>query len=318
MCGKLMRACAVGCAVFFASGVALAGDLTELNKTARAIYGKGRSALLTASDPVLIVVGDELVLRSGGQRVSEGFTPPLYHRLKELAHLPLGIFGALVPVATDAVKDDGTWRNDLVALEAAAVAAQTEVSALPATPATRAAAQKLLDTCVTFTRTRRMANSATDWATLTSFSTSVAPLVLAMSTEAANVQIDSLHAVVERWRANLGPEPWSKLHVLVLGPKTPRADHLVYQYFVAALGTGSGETRVIYTESVYDEQAALAQLGVLLIDRKVGAAFFGDAGRMETGPACRCRQGEAPEPVWQARRKLAWRTASCRQIGQAP
>ena len=278
---RLMRGCVVGFSLLAVPCPALSGDLTELNNTARGIYGKGRSALLAASDPVLVVIGDDLVLRRGGQRISAGFTPPLYHRLKELAHLPLGVFGALVPVATAAVKDDGTWRDDLASLEAAAVAVQGEVAALPATPATRAAAQKLLDTSIAFLRARRMANAPPDWETLSSFSATVAPLVLGMSTEAANVQIEALHPIVERWRAELGAEAWSKLHVLVLGPKTPRVDHLVYQYFVAALGPGSGETRVIYTESVFDEQAALAQLGVLLIDRKVGAAFFGDAGRME-------------------------------------
>ena len=130
-------------------------------------------------------------------------------------------------------------------------------------------------------RGRRLANAAPDWPVLAAYANSVAPLVLTLTTEAANAQLDGLHALVQRWKAEFGPESWAKLHVLVLGPKTPRVDHLAYQYFVAALGPGSAETRVIYTESVYDENAALALLGVLLIDRQAGAAFFGEPGRME-------------------------------------
>ncbi len=277
---SIVRAAVTGFLVVAGSNLVLADDLTAQNDAARAVYGKGRAALLAAADPVIVVAFDDLILHHNKQRISAGFTPPLYHRLKELAHLPLGIFGALVPIATGAVADSN-WREDLAMLEAAAVAAQDEVDAIAATPAIKATAKKLLEASLAFIRLHRMANATPDWATLASFSASVAPWILAMTTESANAQIDGLHALVQRWKAELGAEAWAKLHVLVLGPKTPRVDHLAYQYFVAALGQGSAETRVIYTESVYDENAALALLGVLLIDRQVGAAFFGESGRME-------------------------------------
>ena len=277
---RTIRAAVLAFAIIAATVPARADDLTALNDAARAVYAKGRAALLAAADPVIVVAFDELVLHHDKQRRSAGFTPPLYHRLKELAHLPLGIFGALIAAATGAAAE-GDWREDLARLQAAAVAAQDEIAAIVATPAIKASAQKLLDASLAFMATRRMANAAPDLATLQAYAATVAPWTLALATESANVQLDGLHALVQSWKAELGQEAWSKLHVLVLGPKTPRVDHLAYQYFVAALGPGSAEIRVIYTESVYDENAALSLLGVLLIDRQVGAAFFGDSARME-------------------------------------
>lgn len=259
---------------------AKADDLTDLNTAARAAYAKGRAALLAAADPVIVVAFDELVLRHKGQRRSIVYTPPLYHRLKEVAHLPLGLFGVLAPVAAGIVTDD-SWRDELGKLEAAALAAQDEIAAIDAAPAIVATAIKLHEASLAFLRRQRMANAPPDTAALTAFATTVAPWTLALATESANAQIAGMHDVAQAWRREIGDEAWATLHVLVLGPKTPRVDNLAYQYFVAALGPGSAETRVIYAESIFDEATALGLLGVLLIDRQVGAAFYGEAGRME-------------------------------------
>ena len=137
---SIVRAAVTGFRGVAGSNLVLADDLTALNDAARAVYGKGRAALLAAADPVIIVAFDDLILHHNKQRISAGFTPPVYHRLKELAHLPLGIFGALVPIATGAVADSN-WREDLAMLEAAAVAAQDEVDAIVATPATKSTAK---------------------------------------------------------------------------------------------------------------------------------------------------------------------------------
>ncbi|MBS0243635.1 MAG: hypothetical protein JSS20_15775, partial [Proteobacteria bacterium] len=219
------------------AGQASAEGLGDLNTVAREIYAKGRTALLAAADPV-IVVADELVLHHAGQRVSVPFTPPLYHQLKNVAHLPLGIFGALVAVATGTARDDGSWREDLARLEQKAVAANDEFAALAVAKPVKYRARKVFEESLAFMRTRREANAPPDWDMLVAYSRSMAPLVLALTTEAANVQIDGLHIAVQRWKAELGPEAWSRLYVLVLGPKTPRVDYLAYQYFATELGPG--------------------------------------------------------------------------------
>jgi hypothetical protein len=272
-------AVAVGVLAWGVSPVA-ANDLADLNSTARAIYADGRAALLAAADPVIVVAFDDLILHHGGKVLKQGYTPPIYHRLKGLAHLPLGIGGAVIPVASGAVAADN-WRDDLARLSKAATAVADDIEAFDTDEPTKAAARKMTDASIAYIEACRAADTAPDWVTFQAYARAIAPPTLALATVAANTQLDGLHALVQRWKAEVGPEAWAKLHVLVLGPKTPRVDNLAYQYFVAELGPGSGETRVIYTESVFDEKAALQLLGVLLIDRRVGEAFFGDPGRME-------------------------------------
>lgn len=275
-----MHAATAAVLLAMATAPAAADGLTELNRTARAIYADGRADLLAAADPVIVVAFDKLVLRRAGKATSANFTPPIYHRLKQLAHLPLGVAGALIPVASGAVRDDN-WRDDLARLEVAAAAAADDIQGLDTDEGTKATARRLLVDCIAFIRARKAANAPPDWAAFEAFARGVAPLTLSLAAVAANAQLDGLHALVQRWRSELDPEEWAGLHVLVLGPKTPRVDNLAYQYFTAALGPGSAERRVIYTEGVFDEKSAMDVLGVLLIDRKVAEAFYADPGRME-------------------------------------
>ena len=220
----MIRVTCAAFAVSLALGTASAGGLSELNAAARGTYAKGRATLLSKADPVIVVAFDDVVLRRGGERTSVTYVPPLYHRLKALAHLPLGIFGTLIPVASGAASDEG-WRDDLGMLIAAANEARADIAAIEASPAIKAAAQKLLEESLSFMTAQRMAKAAPDMELLQGFARRVAPFTLTLATEAAYVQLDGLHAVVQRWKSELGAEPWSKLQVLVLGPKTPRVDN---------------------------------------------------------------------------------------------
>lgn len=81
--------------------------LNDLNKAARAVYAAGKAQLLARADPVVIVAFDTLILRRGGAETRVDFTPPVYDRLKSIAHLSLGLYGALAPVAGRA---DESWK----------------------------------------------------------------------------------------------------------------------------------------------------------------------------------------------------------------
>lgn len=251
--------------------------LAALNTTARRIYGEGRASLEAAADPVL-VVGEDLVLHAGGETFHAAHTPVLYTTLKQVSHLALGIFGALIPVTTGAETDDG-WRDDLETLAAAGNAVRDEVARLDLPPALIADQLALIDTCLAFID-GQLATEAPDAASLTAFSRAVAPTVLANAALSAAAQVDMIDAAMATWKEQLGEAAMARLYVLVMGPRNPRRDNLFTQYFTRLLGPGS-EDRVIYTESVFDEKAALDILGSILIERQVGAAFFGDPARME-------------------------------------
>ena len=57
--------------------------------------------------------------------------------------------------------------------------------------------------------------------------------------------------------------------------------NLVYQYFTNLLGEGSGETRVLYAESVWDRDAVSKVLASIVTDRRLSMDIFGQNYRME-------------------------------------
>uniref|UniRef100_UPI00259FFC19 hypothetical protein n=1 Tax=Klebsiella pneumoniae TaxID=573 RepID=UPI00259FFC19 len=70
--------------------------LLALNTRARENYAASRSVLLERQRPAIFVEFDELVLlRTGQLPLKANYTPSLYHRYKQVAHLPLGIWATL-------------------------------------------------------------------------------------------------------------------------------------------------------------------------------------------------------------------------------
>ena len=111
---------------------------------------------------------------------------------------------------------------------------------------------------------------------LLAFTRDMAPLVTQYVTEATHAQLDATHAQVSAWRRDLSPREWSQLHVVIIGPHTPREDLVVTQYFLCLSGEPREGRRVVYAESLWEEPKALDLLGTHLLDGSVGEAFFGD------------------------------------------
>jgi hypothetical protein len=284
---KVLSRCAVALSLLLlGSGlVALAADpaidpsLLELNKVSREAYAKGKATLLSRTSPVIVVEFDELLLLREGKEVRETFTPPIYHTLKALSHLPLGIYGALAP-ATLGATGDQDWRASLGPLREKADAASARLDRTNLDEAQLRRARTLLGDSIAFIDAA-LASGAVSEDALRSFARKIAPLTLASAREAARMQIDGLHAAFEKLKGGMSEAELARLYVLVLGAKTPRAGNLQYEYFVNALGRDAADKRVIYMESIFDRQRALDVLGTLVIDRKVGRDFYGDEGRME-------------------------------------
>ena len=88
-------------------------------------------------------------------------------------------------------------------------------------------------------------------------------------------RIDNYHAQATAWRAKLGPEKWAALRVVILGSSMARRHSLTTQYFAKLLGEPGESDRIVYAESLFDEQKALERLGTHLFDTHIGEDFFG-------------------------------------------
>src|SRR5262249_10581028 len=116
---------------------------------------------------------------------------------------------------------------------------------------------------------------------LASFVSSMRPLVMENVREAAERQLDGLHAVVQKWTKQYGDEFLKTAHVVVMGSKSARRDNLAMQYFARVLTVEFEDSRLIYAESARDEQKAVELVGTRLLDDKLSKLFFGDKERLQ-------------------------------------
>lgn len=256
-----------------------ADPLAEMNKVVRENYRASRAVVLARTSPVIVIAFDDATLmREDREPVTANFTPPLYHRFKEIAHIPFGVHVTLAPYAGRPA--EAGWRAPLQRLLEHVVAAEAALGTVGIPEARLARERRVVANSIAHMRAV-LAAGVVDTAGLRTYSRAMAPLVLASADDASAPQIDGLHAVVSRWRAELSAQEWARLHVLVLGPKAPREGNLAMQYFERVLGRREVGRRLIYSEGMFARDVALTQLGGLMIDRAVARDFFAEEMRMD-------------------------------------
>src|SRR5262245_2990648 len=90
-CAAIAQVPAVTSAKPGAEPSAAAEALKALNGGFRTAYFRAKQAALARSGPVILVEGDDLVLKRGDQRIEVTYTPAVYHVLKSVAHTPLAL-----------------------------------------------------------------------------------------------------------------------------------------------------------------------------------------------------------------------------------
>jgi hypothetical protein len=248
----------------------------ELNRTAREAYSAAKAQVLRADQPVFLV-GRDITLLKNGQKWTRSIAPDLYRDLKSLSHIPLGIFAAAS--AREQAPDDLQWTKRLLALRGHAAAALATLDRTAFSDAQKARLRDMLQRSIAYVD--GLGEQKPEPAALRDYAAAVGPATLANAADAAKAGVEELHRAVADLRAELASGDWERAYVLILAPKTPRDGNLAYEYFVNALGPGAAGKRLIYAESIVDQQLALGLLRTLIIDRSVGEAFYGDPARME-------------------------------------
>lgn len=252
--------------------------LAALNDTFRAAYRENRAGRLARIDPVIIVQFDDLHLVRAGKTRTERFTPPIYHEYKAIAHIPLALYAKLAPLPGRPF--DKATLDWLTAYLKQIQAAAKSLDGRPGwTAAQLALHKKIAADSESFIEKIGGAEQMSD-DDLTNFARAMRPLVLASADAAAKAQLDGLHALVTKWRAELGPR-WTHVDVVVLGPKQPRPGNVQYEYFRRAMGPGAEGRRLWYAEGIFDKEGGMNLLGTILVDRGASIAFFDDPKRLE-------------------------------------
>jgi hypothetical protein len=226
-------------------------------------------------DPVLVVLGDDLIMFHRRERTSYSFSPTVFHVLKSVAHAPVALY-ALCENGGDAGFSTG-----LAALQKRTRRGLDELSSHEHAfdGALRDDVRFVLErTCQTAADLQKSAaRASTD-----EFAASVGPALLRLAHAATRIQLAALHQHTQRLLADLSPEQRAVLHVVVAGDHQARARSLPMQYFKKLLGEPEAlEQRVTYAEGVHDERAAFDLVGTQRLDRRLARAFFGDEKRLQ-------------------------------------
>jgi hypothetical protein len=253
-------------------------ELEALNRATRKMYAGGRELELSTIPAVIIVSGDDLILRKNGKRVVATVIPPQYHELKCVAHSVLGLFAHLshqpgTPIGEERAKTLKEYR-DLVA------AAGPAAEACGFDPDTLARQKRIISRGLVFIDAvlKDGQVSADD---LARYCRASRPDVLANAAAAARAQLAATHRQVMEWKKDMTAEEWGSLTVIVQGMQTPRVENAAVQYFARLFGESRGEgRRVVYAESLWDESKAMNLLGTLRLDGKLSVAVFNDHFRM--------------------------------------
>jgi hypothetical protein len=252
-----------------------ADPLAELNDRSRAAYRRAREEALARTGPVVLVEGDDLVLKYGQQRLVARTIPDEYHVLKAVSHVPLAVHALLAGRG----RLDDQRLFDLKEYRERVAAAGKVLARRGLRDEQLARQRKILDESDKLLA-RAVEKREVTGDDLDALYKAVRPEIDANTADAARAQIDGLHRQMSAWKAKLTDKEWSQLTVVVMGSQMPRRDNLAVQYFARLLGEGGEGRRIIYAEALFDEGKALDLLGTHLVDTRVGEAFFADPQRM--------------------------------------
>jgi hypothetical protein len=252
---------------------------SALNDASRIACRLAKNAALARTGPVIFVEGDDLVLKRGTDRTKIRYIPEVYHLLKAVSHVVLAIDVTLAahadenPLGDEVIKDLRDYRTLL-----GPVVEKLDSSGLDGEQRLRC--RTILDQSAAFLDAviERRANAQAD---RVAYTRRMWPFVTMNGASAARAALDSLHRQVGLWRAELSPEEWKRLTVVVMGMQLPRKGNLAVQYFARLLGEPGEGRRIIYAESLFDEPRALDLLATHLVDTQVGIDFFNDPQRMK-------------------------------------
>lgn len=251
--------------------------LLQLNDAFRQHYAEARQATIAKAGPIVLVEGDNLVLLRHGKRSEVKVIPDTYHTLKTIAHIPLGVYVLTVG------KGEGTLDEARLAeLKAFGDKLKPARQALRQRGLTDSQLQRqyrIIDVSTAYldqlAKTRKFRSEE-----VIAYIQSIMPAVQANIDESAQGQLDGLHKQMTAWRAEMTPAELNALRVVIMGSALPRRGNLAVQYFARLLGEKSESPRIVYAESVWEEDRAMRLLATYMLDAGVGVAFFDDPLRM--------------------------------------
>ena len=259
------------------AGAGPADPLVALNDHFHDAYRRARLEKLAQAGPVVLVGFNSLALLRHGTRAEVPFPPPIYHKLKEVSHVPLMAFVMLS--GTQGRPFDAVKRAEVGYVRDLVVASMDGIdrAGFPAPSLDRQ--REILGATRSHLADVLRDGKATPDA-LVDYARRTAPLMLANADDAAAAHLAALNAQMESWRREMTPEEWRSMHVVVMSAHMARDREIAMQYFTRLLGESTEGHRLVFAEGLFEEPKALDLLGTHLLDGAASTAFFGDETRL--------------------------------------
>jgi hypothetical protein len=133
------------------------------------------------------------------------------------------------------------------------------------------------------------------------------------------IELEQLHAVLARWRNDLGEGRWAGLYVVICGAHQPRYREAACQYFGRLLHEAEGsaaerEDRLVYGEGLCDDDDALDLLARHIVDQRASKLLFGDRRRLQEDLLADVASTEVRKLLPKLRRRPSGGPASARTM----
>ena len=243
-------------------------------------------AQLGDSVPVVILLGDDATLLCDGREQCEQFIPARYHELKTLGHLAFGVQLTLMANGSGRLTD--LTVSELHGQRAQVRELQVIINASQSS-ASRSPTMKAPDELLCQTRAlvdRVLEEGVVDFDRLQKHLRALASPALETAQLAVCMELEQLHALLERWHNDLGERRWAGMYVVICGAHQPRYREATCQYFGQLLHQPDGsaterEDRLVYAEGLCDVDSALDLLARHIVDQKASNLLFGDRRRLQ-------------------------------------
>jgi len=243
-------------------------------------------AQLGDSIPVIVLIGDDATLLCDGGDQREQVIPARYHELKALGHLAFGAqltlmangSGRLTDATAKELHEKRAQIRELQVIINAAQTTESFAARMKAPAELLCRARSLVD--------RVLTEGVVDFDRLREHIRALASHALETAQLAVCIELEQLHALLGRWRNDLGERRWAGLYVVICGAHQPRYREAVCQYFGRLLhepesSAAEREDRLVYDEGRCDADAALDLLARHIVDQRASNLLFGDRRRLQ-------------------------------------
>lgn len=259
-------------------------DLFELNSFFLKTHSSKKETAkksLGVTIPIIFLKGDEVVFKFDGERTVVKYVPEQYHLLKSIAHIAC--------TADNLFSENEEIKNNNKQIQEHCLKLidnlEHHFAQIPEHP---------LSKYSFILKQYKELFQAETKQEKTSKMHALEPSLHTIIQDAANCRLDALHAQVNQFKDRLTTENWDQLIVVNMGPQMPRDGELASQYFSAVLNkpenqcpyrnntqenfekTTFGKQRLVYAESIYDEDQALNLVVTHICDEKLGKHVLRD------------------------------------------